>query len=80
MEEKFIALMNKTLEVGEGSVEMNEFLESNPRFDSLGTLMILLMLEDEYGIIISSDEFQKFKYVKDLYDYVVKNATKHPEE
>jgi acyl carrier protein len=77
MEEKFIALMNKTLEVGEGSVEMNEYLENNPRFDSLGTLMILLMLEDEYGIIISSEDFQKFKYVKDLYDYVVKNATKN---
>jgi acyl carrier protein len=77
MEERFIELMNKTLEVGEISVEMNESIENNPRFDSLGTLMILLMLEDEYGIIISSEEFQKFKYVRDLYAFVMQNATKN---
>ncbi len=77
METKFIELMNKTLEVGEESVAMNERLQDNPRFDSLGTLMVLLMLEDEYGVIISSEEFQGFKSINDLYEYVRKNATKN---
>jgi len=77
MEAKFIELMNKTLEVGEESVAMNEHLQNNPRFDSLGTLMVLLMLEDEYGVIISSEDFQGFKSIQDLFDYVLKNATKN---
>jgi len=76
MENNFIALINKSLEIGKDSVIMNETLQDNPRFDSLGVLMVLLMLEEEYGVIISSEDFQKFITLEDLYQHVIGNTTK----
>ncbi|NTV83596.1 MAG: acyl carrier protein [Bacteroidales bacterium] len=77
MDENFIALINKSLEIGKDSVVLNETLQDNPRFDSLGVLMVLLMLEEEYGVIISSEDFQKFNTLEDLYQHVISNTTKY---
>jgi acyl carrier protein len=49
MDNNFIALINKSLEIGKDSVVINETLKDNPRFDSLGVLMVLLMLEEEFS-------------------------------
>jgi acyl carrier protein len=76
MDKDFIALINKSLEIGKDTVEMNERLQNNPRFDSLGVLMVLLMLEEEYGVIISSEDFQKFITLEDLYNYTISHKTK----
>ena len=76
MDKDFIALINKSLEIGKDTVEMNERLQNNARFDSLGVLMVLLMLEEEYGVIISSEDFQKFSTLEDLYNYTISHKTK----
>lgn len=76
MDKDFIALVNKSLEIGKDSVEMNEKLQNNPRFDSLGVLMVLLMLEEKYGVIISSEDFQKFNTLEDLYNHVTTHRSK----
>ena len=76
MDKDFIALVNKSLEIGKDTVVMDEQLQNNPRFDSLGVLMVLLMLEEEYGVIISSEDFQKFKTLEDLYSYTMTHRSK----
>jgi acyl carrier protein len=77
MDNNFIALINKSLEIGKDSVVINETLKDNPRFDSLGVLMVLLMLEEEYGVIISSEDFQNFNTLEDLYQHVISNTAKY---
>lgn len=76
MDKDFIALVNKSLEIGKDTVVMDELLQNNPRFDSLGVLMVLLMLEEEYGVIISSEDFQKFKTLEDLHAYTMNHRSK----
>jgi len=76
MEKEFIEMVNKSLEIGKDSVEMDEKLQDNPRFDSLGILMVLLKLEEDYSVIISSDDMKKFNTVRDLYTYTMSNKTK----
>jgi acyl carrier protein len=40
-------------------------------WDSLTAMAVIAMVEDEYGIKISDDEFKKLKTVQDIHDFIM---------
>jgi acyl carrier protein len=40
-------------------------------WDSLTAMAVIAMVEDEYGVKISDDDFEKLKTIQDMYDFVM---------
>lgn len=49
--------------------------ESIDGWDSLAVLMIIAMIDSEYSVGVSADEFIKCKTVRELFDLVSKKVT-----
>ena len=66
MEEKFISLFKETLEIDE-SVELTTetvFRELD-KWDSLGFLSVIAMIDEEYDIVIEGNDFKKLITIGD---------------
>ena len=59
-----------------GEVKMEDEFRNYEEWDSLASLALVSMLDDEYEINISHNEFEKLKTVKDLYDHILAKSTK----
>ncbi len=71
--DKFIELVAETFEVEPEGITMNtNFRDEIDGFSSLVGFSLMIMMEDEYGIKISVDEFLQCKTVGDLYRKCVK--------
>jgi|UPI0004819DFE acyl carrier protein len=58
----------------EDSVTLDASLADDLDVDSLAAVEINMALEDELGVTIPDEELQNFKTVKDIVDYLDKNA------
>ena len=71
--EKFIDLAAEIFEVDPKTVTMDTvFREDIPDFSSLMGFSLIVMMEDEYGVKVSVEEFLECKTVGDLYKKCVK--------
>ncbi|WP_375585628.1 acyl carrier protein [Cyclobacterium xiamenense] len=68
MENQFIDLLKEVLEVSELSLSDN-FKELN-EWDSLALLTLIAELDEQYGVLIESDELDKIQTVQELFDLV----------
>jgi len=59
-----------------GGVRMEDEFRNYEEWDSLASLSLVSMLDDEYEINISHNEFENLKTVKGLYDYILAKSTK----
>lgn len=70
--DKFIELVAEIFEVEPADISAETiFREEIEEFSSLVGFSLIVMMEDEYGVKISEDEFLKCKTVGDLYDKCV---------
>jgi acyl carrier protein len=75
MEEKFITELADILETEPGELEPDtEFKADRFDWDSLKGYAILLMLEEEFGVNLSVDDFIKVQTIRDLFGYVSKES------
>jgi acyl carrier protein len=68
MENQFIDLLKEVLEVSELSLSDN-FKELD-EWDSLALLTLIAELDEQYGVLIESDELDKIQTVQELFDLV----------
>ena len=61
-----IALLEETLDADEGSLTLEMSLEDIDEYDSMSKLSIIVMMEDEFGITLTSADFKGFKTVGDI--------------
>jgi len=67
LEEK-LALLDETFEADEGTVQADMMLEDIDEYDSMTKLSLIVMMEDEFGVKLTSDMVRNLKTVKDILD------------
>lgn len=70
----FIRLLEDELQVPAGSLTPTTRLADLPRFDSMGRLSFMAMVDDKLGIIIDPDAMARCQTVADLHTLVQKPA------
>ena len=76
MEEKFISLFKETLEIDE-SVELttDTVFRELDKWDSLGFLSVIAMIDEEYDIVIEGNDFKKLITISDLIAEIKKRTS-----
>ena len=72
MEKKIIEILKDVLEI-EDSIAENDKLEDLEGWDSLAVLTLSAGLEEEFDILISSQELETIITVNELIKYIKKN-------
>lgn len=67
IEEK-LALLEETMECDEGTLSADMDLDDVDEYDSMSKLSIIVMLDDEFGRKVTSDEVRGFSKVQDILD------------
>jgi acyl carrier protein len=62
----FFKVFKKALDI-EIDISENTELEDIPEYDSLGRLILVFLLEDEFGVKVTSSELFTKKKVKDIW-------------
>lgn len=71
--EQFLELAAEVFEVEPDEISMDtDFREEIDGFSSMVGFSLIVMMEDEYGVKVSVDEFLQCKTVGDLYRKCVK--------
>ena len=73
MEELFLKRFAEALEKEVG-VKMEDDFREYEEWDSLSLLVILSMVDDEYGVNIDANHFAGMKTVKDIFEFIIKKS------
>lgn len=76
MEAKFIELFKEVLEIEDKDINLSDAFREYGEWDSLVYLSVIAMLDDEYDIVIETDEFKKIVTVGELMNEVKKRTSK----
>ena len=66
--EEKLALLEKTFDLYEGSLEPDMELADIDEFDSIAKLSLIVLMDDEFGKIIKSDDIKALETVQDILD------------
>lgn len=66
----FLQLLAEALEKDKGTVKITDKFREYEEWQSLSLLVVLTMIEQEYGLIIPRVVFEKIQTVEDLYNYI----------
>lgn len=69
--EEKITLLEETLEVEEGSLNLEMNLDSVEEYDSMSKLGIIVMMEDEFGIKLTGEDFKSFETIGDIIERMI---------
>lgn len=67
--EKFISLFKEALDRDE-SVHIGDEFRDYDEWNSIAYLSTIAMLNEEYNVQLTLDEFKKLKTVKDIFDVI----------
>ncbi len=67
IEEK-LALLDETFEADEGTVQADMALDDIDEYDSMTKLSLIVMMEDEFGVKLTSEMVRKLETVQDILD------------
>ncbi len=70
--QKFLELVAEIFEVEPDTITMETVFRDLEDFSSLVGFSLIVMMEDEYGVKVSVDEFMKCNTIGDLYKKCVK--------
>ena len=65
-----IALLEEAFEIDEGTLSPEIELDSLDCWDSMAKLTLIVLMDEECGKSIKSDEIKKFITVQDILDYM----------
>lgn len=65
-EKEKLNLLEDTLEMDEGTLQMDMALSDVEEYDSMAKLSIIVMMEDEFGVKLSGDDVKAFVTVGDI--------------
>jgi len=64
--EKKIKLLEETFEVDEGSLYPEMELDALDNWDSMTKLALIVMVENEFGIVLSGETIRSFNNISDI--------------
>lgn len=70
LQNKVINMITKKLGKKEGEVTLNSRLVEDLNADSLDIVELLMLLEDEYGIVIADEDAIKLNNISDIVNYI----------
>lgn len=71
IEEK-LALLEETLECDEGALKADMALDDVDEYDSMTKLSLIVMMEDEFGVKLTSDVVKGLETVQDILNLMEK--------
>jgi len=71
MDEKFLNIVAKTLNINVEALKYDSTTETIPEWDSLNHWAVIGKLEDEYGIEFTMDEAIAFKNLGHIYEILM---------
>jgi acyl carrier protein len=75
-ENQFIANFKEALEMEEGqTLNWSDEFRNYDEWDSLGQMSLIAMMEDNYGLTIENEDFEKLITVQDLFEEVKKRSS-----
>ena len=66
--EEKLALLEETFDMDEGSLEPDMELADIDEFDSIAQLSLIVLMDDEFGKTIKSDDIKSLESVQDILD------------
>jgi len=63
-----LALLEETLEADEGTLKADMALDDVDEYDSMTKLSLIVMMEDEFGVKLTSDIVRGLQTVQDILD------------
>ena len=76
MEAKFLDLFKEVLEIEDKEISLNDEFREYDEWDSLAYLTVIAMLDDEFEIVIETEDFKKIRTVGDLLKEVKERTNK----
>jgi len=76
MEAKFLDLFKEVLEIEDKEISLNDEFREYDEWDSLAYLSVIAMLDDEFEIVIETEDFKKIRTVGDLLREVKERTNK----
>ena len=76
MEGKNLDLFKETLEIEDKEISLNDEFREYDEWDSLAYLSVIAMLDDEFEIVIETEDFKKIRTVGDLLKEVKERTNK----
>lgn len=73
MEDSFLKNFADAMEKS-SPVGMEDDFRGYEEWDSLSLLVILSMIDDEYGVHIDANQFTKMRTVRDIFEFVAREA------
>lgn len=67
-----LALLEETFEMDEGSLKPEMKLDKVDSFNSIAKLSLIVLMDDEFGKIIKSDDIKALVTVRDLLNIMTK--------
>ena len=64
------AMISKQLKVDEASITMESRLVEDLKADSANVMIMIMDLEDQFGILVEDDQIMKMKTVGDVVAYI----------
>ena len=65
-----LSLLEETMEMDEGTLKADMNLSDVDEYDSMSKLSIIVMLQDEFGVKITSEQIRAFVKVQDILDFM----------
>ena len=65
-EREKLALLEDMLELDEGDLTMDKELDDIDEYDSMATLSLIVLMEDEFGVKLTGDMIKGFETVGDI--------------
>ena len=65
-----LSLLEETMEMDEGTLKADMDLSYVDEYDSMSKLSIIVMLQDEFGVKITSEQIRAFVKVQDILDFM----------
>ena len=65
-EREKLAMLEDMLELEEGDLSLDKALEDIDEYDSMATLSLIVLMEDEFGVKLTGDVIKSFETVGDI--------------
>lgn len=71
MKEQLINIVKEALDLEEETVVITDHFESFDAWDSLGKLSLIALIDENFDLQLTDDEFNSFVTIEDLYHALV---------
>lgn len=72
MEDKIIEELKDILEIDDQKLSLEDNFKQFDNWDSIANISVIAMLDEEFGVLIPTEDFKKINTVQELIDEVKK--------